>query len=120
MKPKEIIQLARENRKNPTSSEELFWKYLRNRQIEGKKFLRQYPIAYHSINGDSNYFIADFYCHEKRLIIELDGRIHANQRNYDNCRDEILSERGYKVLRINNKELANMNKVLNKIRSRIL
>ncbi len=60
---------ARRLRKRQTKSEKLLWLALRNRQLGGLKFLRQHPIG-HSI--------VDFYCHENRLVIEIDGGIHLN------------------------------------------
>jgi very-short-patch-repair endonuclease len=54
-------------RKTMTDAEILLWKALRNRRLNGFKFRRQHPIK-----G----FIADFYCHEARLVIEVDGEIH--------------------------------------------
>ncbi|MCS4434570.1 endonuclease domain-containing protein [Aquiflexum gelatinilyticum] len=62
----EIFRRARELRKNTTPSENSLWTLLRKKQFEGYKFRRQHPV---------NKFIADFYCHELRLIIELDGGI---------------------------------------------
>ena len=61
---------ARRMRKAPTPSEEFLWQALRNRQLDNLKFLRQHPI------GPT---IVDFYCHEKRLVIELDGGVHQGQ-----------------------------------------
>ena len=52
-----------------------------------------------------NYFIADFYCAEKKLIIELDGKIHDEQKEYDENRDRILKEMKLKVIRFKNHEL---------------
>ena len=60
---------ARRMRKSPTPSEDILWQALRNRQIHGLKFLRQHPI------GPT---IVDFYCHEKRLAVEVDGGIHQD------------------------------------------
>lgn len=80
-------------RREPTKAEKLLWSKLRNRQLGGYKFRRQHPIG--------NY-IADFYCAEVRLIVEVDGEIHAFQEAYDRERTEWLEERGYKVLRFIN------------------
>ena len=52
-----------------------------------------------------SYFIADFYCAEKKIIIELDGNIHNNQKEYDNRRDTILNEMNIKVFRFRNNEI---------------
>lgn len=67
----------------------------------GKKFLRQHPI-YHDLNGKETFYIADFYCHELKLIIEIDGEIHKFQRKRDNERDYILNMLGLNVIRIRN------------------
>lgn len=64
---KAIRGVARRLRKRQTSSEDLLWQALRNRRFSGLKFLRQHPI------GAS---VVDFYCHEKRLAIEIDGPVH--------------------------------------------
>ena len=71
-----IKKNARELRSNLTYPEKLLWNELRNRKFEGLKFLRQHPILYKADFKGINYFIADFYCHEKKIVIELDGPIH--------------------------------------------
>jgi len=63
-----------------------------------------------------NYFITDFYCDEKKVVIELDGPIHEESEEYDDYRDSELQELGIKVLRIKNEELENMPEVLNRIK----
>jgi len=88
--------LAKNLRKNPTAAEATLWQYLRHKQLVGYKFRRQYPIY-----G----FIVDFYCHEKKLIIEVDGLIHNQQQNRDHGRDIILQQHGYTTLRFTNKEI---------------
>jgi very-short-patch-repair endonuclease len=72
---------AREMRKEPTEAERRVWRLIRSRQVHGLKFRRQAVIA-----G----FIADFYCAELKLILELDGSFHENQEihDYDQARDE--------------------------------
>lgn len=113
---KTITQLARDLRKNQTASEKILWQNLRNRKLNGFKFNRQFPIVYgRNSDGSSLFFIADFYCHEKELIIELDGKIHEFQKEYDKERDAILNQLGLSVIRIRNEELENISKVLEKI-----
>lgn len=63
----DIFSKAKELRKSMTIAEKILWKHLRNNKLNGLKFRRQHPL---------DIFIADFYCHPKRLIIELDGGIH--------------------------------------------
>jgi len=58
------FEKAKELRTNQTAAEELLWKKLRNKQLNGFKFRRQHPLMQ---------FIADFYCYEKKLVVELDG-----------------------------------------------
>ena len=81
---------ARDFRKIPTPSEGVLWQALRNRQIAGFKFRRQQPIGY---------FVADFFCAEKNLIVEVDGSIHATQVERDQERQHLLEACGYTVLR---------------------
>jgi len=90
---------ARELRGALTDAEQLLWQCLRNRQL-GTKFRRQVPIGP---------FIVDFYCHEARLVIELDGETHAEEDRaaLDAARSAWLAESGYRVLRFWNRELMN-------------
>ena len=100
---------ARELRQRTTEAEEKLWDLLRNRKLKGKKFRRQHAIA-----G----YIADFYCHESKLVIELDGNFHATPqaKEYDDLRTATLNEMGIAVLRFWNEELINNPlKVLQKI-----
>ena len=114
---KRIIELARELRKNSTAAEKLLWEKLRNRQLNGVKFYRQHPLIYEEDRGHLHFFIADFYCAEHRLVIELDGKIHEYQRNYDRERDLIIERLGLKVVRFKNGETDQMKKLLEKIES---
>jgi len=111
-----IKKHARELRKDMTDSETLLWKELRGRKIGGYKFLRQHPILYHGNMIRYNYFIADFYCAAKKVIIELDGAIHENNPEYDYFRDSVLQELKIKTLRIKNEELADIKNVIDKIK----
>lgn len=88
---------------------------LRDRKLNGYKFLRQFPIVYEQEQYDLHFFIADFYCSEMKLVLEIDGRIHRYQKDYDEQRDLILNEPGLKVLRIKNNELNDLVRVKNKI-----
>ncbi len=105
-----IYDKAGELRRNLTPAEEKLWQALRNRRLCGFKFRRQHPLKQ---------FIADFYCHEKKLVIELDGEIHQHLVNseHDEGRTFELERFGLTVLRFNNNEvLQNLNEVLEKIR----
>jgi very-short-patch-repair endonuclease len=112
---KSAKNLARELRKNATDSEKLLWTYLRNRRLAGYKFLRQHPVIYKADRNGLNYFIADFYCDAKKLVIELDGLIHNNTQEYDHFRDDQMKNKGLNVLRIKNEELDDINNTLTKI-----
>jgi len=115
MKYYEIKKLASRLRRNQTPSEKLLWSSIRNRQLYGRKFNRQHPIIYESNKNEHFFFIPDFYCDKEKLIIEVDGGIHINQTERDKHRDEILKDNGYKVLRINNIELLDIEEVLMRI-----
>ena len=112
----EVRIVTRKLRKNQTLSEQLLWKRIRNRQLDGFKFLRQHHIVYDRNGNDLNVFIPDFYCPAARLAIELDGGIHMITRDHDLWRDEILASMQIRVLRINNNELPDMESGLRKIR----
>ncbi len=116
MERKTIKELARELRNNMTPSEKKLWSLLRNRQVKGKKFLRQHPILHEKVNGQWRFFITDFYCAEKRLVIEMDGKIHDYQKDHDAERDKICRNRGLKVLRIKNEEMENPEQVIARIK----
>lgn len=106
---------CRELRKNQTKAEVIFWNKVRNRQFLGLKFYRQYPLFF-DLLGKETFYIADFYCHEKRLVVELDGGIHDKQRRQDKLRDDVIDCLGIKVLRISNNDIFNnMDKVLKQV-----
>ncbi|MBP8959672.1 MAG: endonuclease domain-containing protein [Bacteroidales bacterium] len=113
---KVIRKHARELRKEMTESELILWKYLRNRKLSGYKFLRQHPIPYKADYKGINYFIADFYCDEKKVVIELDGQIHDERKEYDIFRDKELKEKGLHILRIRNEELTDIKSALERIK----
>ncbi|MBP6870738.1 MAG: endonuclease domain-containing protein [Bacteroidales bacterium] len=110
---------VRELRRNQTESEAITWELVRNRKLDGKKFLRQHPIVYYFYKKPW-YFVADFYCAEARLVIEIDGPIHKIQVDYDEQRDFILKQKGLRILRIKNEELKDINNVKNKIINALL
>jgi very-short-patch-repair endonuclease len=88
---------ARLLRQESTPAEEALWELLRDRQLLGLKFRRQVPIGS---------YVADFYCHEMRLVLELDGEVHEGDRQkaHDINRDHNLAALGYRVLRFTNCE----------------
>jgi len=112
--PDYLINNARELRKNQTDAESLLWQLLRNRQIENTKFRRQCPI---------DPYILDFYCHEKKLAIELDGGQHNTEegKEKDRTRTGLLKSKGIRVLRFwNNDVLQNTESVLEVIYNQLL
>jgi len=114
-----IKQTTRKLRKEQTESETILWQILRNRKLSGIKFLRQHPILL-DLEGKQRFFIADFYCHEAGLIVELDGAIHMQRKDYDNARDHVLQSLGLRILRIKNQDIKdNPQKVINVIKKEI-
>ena len=110
-----IKKIVRDLRKNQTHAENILWNSLRNRKLNEKKFLRQHPIVF-PINNRKRFFIADFYCAELGLIIEIDGEIHEHQKDYDELREWIIKKIGYKIIRFSNdKIINNIESVLNQI-----
>ena len=86
-----LTKLARNLRKNQTKEEAFLW----------YNFLRKQPVRVHRQYVIGNY-IVDFYCHQARLVIELDGSQHYETPDYDIRRDGWLNEQGYRVLHIPN------------------
>ena len=93
-----LIEQARQMRAEPTPAEELIWKKLRKRQLDGIKFRRQHIIEQ---------FIVDFYCPKAKLVIEIDGPVHLGQKEHDQEREKLLTEMDYQVVRFNNAEIKN-------------
>lgn len=104
---KTSITCARSLRKNQTEAEARLWKALRNRQIHGHKFVRQFPI---------NQYIVDFCCRKAQLVVEVDGGQHNTQLAYDEERTVQIELNGYVVVRFwNNEVLSNLPGVLEQI-----
>lgn len=104
-----LYQYGRELRQDSTDAEKLLWAELRNRRLKGLKFRRQHPL---------DKFIVDFYCNEKKLVVELDGAVHDEKINkdYDEARTALLAGLNVFVLRFRNEEVINnMKEVLKKI-----
>jgi type I restriction enzyme S subunit len=91
-----LVETARDLRARQTPAEDLFWELVRDRQFMGLKFRRQHQL------GD---YIADFYCHEHRLVIELDGGIHSAKHQKDHKRDAWMEAQEFTVLRFRNEQL---------------
>jgi len=90
-----LFEFARKNRENPTEAEGVLWEEIRNNRLANHKFRRQHPVG--------NY-IADFYCHAKRLVIEIDGAYHLTpeQKQYDEFRTSALNQLGIREIRFSN------------------
>jgi len=108
----EIFQIAERLRRDMTATEKIIWDRVCKNQL-GVRIRRQHPIWK---------FIADFYCHEVKLVIEIDGGIHLRSENkeYDISRDIILKEFKIEILRFTNDEVINEpDLAIEKIRSTI-
>jgi very-short-patch-repair endonuclease len=101
-------------RQNTTETEETLWKFLRNRNLLRRKFRRQHPLGS---------FVADFYCHECRLVVEVDGGYHnlVDQQAYDKWRTEELAQMGISVIRFTNEQVQNsLREVLTEIKGHLV
>jgi len=108
---RKLIRIARRLRVNQTDAETVLWNRIRNRQIDGHKFVRQEPVR-----G----YICDFVCRERLLIIEVDGGQHSESPT-DAIRDQHMIAHGFRVLRFwNNDVLGNLEGVLATIQSELL
>lgn len=98
---------ARRLRKEMTDAERALWAKIRQRQIEGCQFRRQFPLGQ---------YIVDFVCFERPLVIEVDGGQHTEQKCYDDRRTAWLENQGFQVLRFwNNEVLTELEVVLETI-----
>lgn len=100
--------IRRSLRQNQTTAEKILWTHLRNKQL-GYKFRRQFSIGN---------FVVDFYCHEAKLVIELDGWTHDSEltQTKDARKQSVLETNGYFVLRFRNEQVfEDLEGVLNEI-----
>lgn len=107
-----VFELAKDLRRNMTDAENVLWMYLK-KGIKGLKFRRQHPLGI---------YIADFYCHKIKLVVEADGAIHDKPeiKSYDEKRERDLFGSGYHVIRFANEEIMNdISTVLMKIESTV-
>lgn len=95
---KSLLEIRRKLRQESTPAENFLWQQLRNGKLNDLKFKRQHSIG--------NY-IVDFYCASKRLIIEVDGKVHQTkeQREKDQFRDANLMDMGFRVMRFTNEDV---------------
>ncbi|MEO1221645.1 MAG: DUF559 domain-containing protein [Pseudomonadota bacterium] len=102
MAEKRLTKTARKLRNTMTEAERTLWSHLKNRDLFGVKFTRQFPIGDH---------ITDFACRSLRIAVECDGGQHSAEA--DAARTEIIEAHGYRVIRFWNHDiLANMDGVL--------
>ncbi len=105
------FQKARQLRNRMTPEEIVLWEKFKKKQICGVRFRRQHPI---------NTFIADFYCHKARLVVEIDGRIHLESKEEDKERTKTINDFGVQVIRFNNEEIhTNIDIVVSRIRMKV-
>jgi regulatory protein len=95
---KELVALAKQHRREATSAEDLLWQLVRRKQLHGRTFRRQHPLGR---------FIADFYCDDARLVVEIDGAYHedASQEERDRYREAIIRANSLAVLRFSNEDV---------------
>ena len=96
MPPDQSPGVARRLRKQPTKSEEILWRCLRGSRFQGAKFRRQVPF---------DRYVADFYCHASKLVVELDGSQHEWFSDYVKGRTEVLQGFGVRVIRFTNDDV---------------
>ena len=94
----ELFRYAQQMRKNPTESEKALWNILRKFRYEGYGFRRQHPV---------DIFIADFYYHKLKLIVEVDGDVHDSEQamEYDDGRSAELEKYGLDIIRFTNDQV---------------
>ncbi len=95
---------CRELRKKETDCERIFWNAVRDRKLLGKKFYRQYPL-FVDFDGRETFFIADFYCFECKLVVEIDGEVHDHQQEQDEVRTFIINKLNIVVVRFSNSDI---------------
>ncbi|WP_245870363.1 endonuclease domain-containing protein [Labilibaculum manganireducens] len=104
-----IFEKAKYLRGNMTLAELRLWEELKAKKVQGLRFRAQHPI---------DIFIADFYCHSLKLVIEVDGGIHqsSEQKEYDIGREAEINHWGIKIIRFTNNEIEeDLNKVIDEI-----
>jgi very-short-patch-repair endonuclease len=110
----EVKQTVRKLRKEQTESEKLVWEQLRNRKWKGYKFFRQHPIFF-EYYGKYRFFVADFYSAELQVVIEIDGKVHDNQKEYDEYRTDIIEQQRIRVIRFTNEDVKNFESFLERM-----
>ena len=107
----QIFSNAKKLRENQTQAEEKLWLAVKNNQLEGYKFRRQHPLSI---------YVADFYCHALKLVVEIDGGYHLTeeQQLLDEKRTSDIEFQGLKVIRFTNEEIMlKLPEVIDKIKA---
>ena len=104
-----VMAHAKKMRANPTEAERHLWIHLAARTFLGLRFNRQFVISHIGIDQKRHFHIVDFYCHEKKLLIEVDGKYHESdlQEIYDKIRTESLQQMGFHLIRFTNFDVLN-------------
>ena len=105
-----VFENAKNNRQQNTPAEAALWEAIRLKKLDGFKFRNQHALGS---------YVVDFYCHEAKMAIEVDGEYHAdpNQKEYDEERTKRIEASGVKIIRFTNHEvMTNLEEVLVKIR----
>ena len=97
---KSVFDKAKQMRENMTEYESILWEHLKSKQMKGFRFKAQHPIAR---------FIADFYCHKAKLVIEVDGNLHNSSegQEYDQGRSYEMERFGIRIIRFTNEQVKN-------------
>ena len=106
----EKLSFAKRLRREMTPAERALWRALRRNALDGLHFRRQQVIE-----G----FIVDFYCDAVKLAIEVDGKPHEEQGEYDELREEVIARQGVRIIRIPNEALHDIEAVIEFIKEKI-
>jgi cyclase len=111
--PAETFEKAKRLKREMTKAEKQLWHELRNSKLNGYKFRRQHPIAW---------YIADFYCLQAKLVVELDGEVHEleEMKEHDEKRNRIMENYDLTVLRFKNEDVfGNVDEVVDEIKKHL-
>jgi len=97
-------EVCRRLRKVQTDAERPLWEELRDRKLNGLKFYRQYPLFVEWL-GAETFFVADFFCFERQLVVEVDGCVHDYRADHDHFRTCIINQLGIQVVRFRNEQI---------------
>jgi len=100
------LELCRKLRRKQTPAEKIIWERVRNKKLKGRKFYRQHPLFFDYL-GKETFYITDFYCHQTKLVVELDGPIHLKRKKEDQLREKVINDLGIRVIRFKNEMVEN-------------